>query len=200
MEISEKELKKIWNGSTQNELIKFESSRLLMELSHQLAKFEKSVKYRDLREILAALILIPVFSYIAFHTPYILSKIGAATIALYCPIIMYKLRKSQKHRKPADLTVSLSEQLDHSKKYIIEQIKLIDSVLYWYVLPFIPGTVLYFAGLGLNIAMLSSMLIFVFLVNAGILLLNKYVVKKYFLPLLKSIDTAIEDLKVINDE
>lgn len=194
----EEELKKIWHGSTQKELIRFERSKLLIDLNHRLADFEKSIKYRDLREIIASLILIPVFIYIAIHTPHVLSKIGAATIALYCPVIIYKLRKSQKHRKPADLTVSVSEQLDHSKKYVIEQMKLIDSVLYWYILPFIPGIVLFFIGLRQSFVLLSMMITFVLLVNAGIFILNKYAVNKYFKPVLKSIDSAINELKETN--
>ena len=57
----EQELKNIWQNSPQKEIVKFEKSKLLIDLNYDLNKFEKSIKNRDRREIVAAIIVFIVF-------------------------------------------------------------------------------------------------------------------------------------------
>ena len=76
----EEELIKIWQSSPNQEVIKFEKSRLMLDVQSHLDRFQRGMKWLYLREALGAIIAIPIFIYFAFDIPHLISKIGAALI------------------------------------------------------------------------------------------------------------------------
>ena len=52
----EQELKEIWKNSSQKEKIKFETSRLLIDLKSKMDHIEKAIHRRDRTEIAASIL------------------------------------------------------------------------------------------------------------------------------------------------
>lgn len=186
--MTEEELKNIWQNNKQPYPIK--DNQIILESSKAAFEdLERKIKLRDNRETIVAIILIPVFIAVAIRTEPLLSKIGAFLVVLSCLWIIYKLRTVKKY-KQIDFTLPLIESLYHQRKYLNEEKKMLDNVLYWYIIPTAVPLQLYFVGLeqyGMAIAYLPLL--------GFIYYLNKYAVKKKFTPLLTKIDLEIQSLQ-----
>lgn len=141
----EDELITIWQSSPKVEQIKFEKSRLIIDLQSSLDSFHKAVKYRDLREIIPAIVMIPLLAHATYTTPHTLSKIGAALGTIWCIYVIFRLTKAKKH-KPSAFSENYISYLNKTREYLIVQKQLLDTVLYWYILPSCTGIILFFLG------------------------------------------------------
>jgi hypothetical protein len=191
----EQELKNIWQNSPQKEIVKFEKSKLLIDLNHDLTKFERSIKNRDRLEILAAIFVFAVFSYYAYYYTQPLAKIGSILICLASVFIVYKLKHLQKLKKPIDFTLSMKEQLKESLIYITQEKNLLDTILHWYILPLSLGMIVFIMGLIKDLDRLLMELLGLVVLNIAVYLLNKRAVKKKFLPLINDINSSINELE-----
>src|SRR5579885_1868435 len=99
----EDELIKIWQSSPNSERIKFEKSRLMMDVQSSLDDFNKKVKHRDLRELIAFAIAAPVFAYYIYSVPFVLTKIASALILVWGVFVVLRLRNAKK-LQPAKFT------------------------------------------------------------------------------------------------
>ena len=205
----EEELKNIWKNSHKIDQIKFETSRLIIELDHRLKTLNKSIKNRDRREIIASILGMFVFGYFLYEVPFITSKIASGIAILWFGYVIYRLKKVQQFNKPIAYTRSFHEQLNHQKKHLLKQIDLLNNVLYWYVLPpFImnliflfglkpPETVNWTGFLSEHIPYnTTEKLMFIgfnFLISIGIVWLNKRAVSKTLKPAVDEINKALTD-------
>jgi len=191
----EQELKNIWQNSPQKEIVKFEKSKLLIDLNHDLAKFEKSIKNRDRREIIAAFFVFTIFGYYAYFYTHPLAKIGAIMICLASVFVVYKLKHAQKLKKPIDYALNMSKQLNDSLIYITQEKKLLENILYWYLLPLSLGLMVFAMGLNKSWDRLLIELSGLVLLNIVIFILNKRTAKKKCSPLIDTINTSIKELE-----
>ena len=193
----EDELIKIWQSSPNQEKIKFEKSKLIIEVQSSLDRIQRSWKYMIIRETIAAIIAIPAFLFITYNVPYTISKIGSIWIVLAVIYILIRLKSAKKH-KPTDLTETYIDYLYKTKDYLNAQKKLLDTVLYWYVLPVFPGYVLILLGFihipeKRKIIIIAALAFVVMAILAHFL--NKRGVRKEFDPRLKKIDELIQVLE-----
>lgn len=130
------ELNKIWNSSSKVEKVKFEKSRLILELQSNMDNLHKRIRFRDLREIVAAIIVIPIFIYYAIIIPYLISKIASILIVVWACYVIYKLRQVN-NNKPSDYHENYLIYLEKNKEYLREQKELLDNIFWWYIAPFL---------------------------------------------------------------
>jgi hypothetical protein len=189
----EEELIKIWQSSPNQERVKFERSRLMIELQSSMDHFHKKIKYRDLMEQLAVVLIIPVFAYYAYSIPQTLTKVASVLIIFWGIYIVVRIRNAQKN-KPGAFTETYMEYLYKTREYLRIQKHLLDSVLYWYVLPgfaLISLFVLGFIGVPGKSQYITKMMIGNTVLAVSIYLLNKRAVKKEFIPRLEKVDRLI---------
>jgi large-conductance mechanosensitive channel len=188
----EEELIKIWQSSSNQERIKFEKSRLMLNLQTSLDEIHKKIQYRDLREYIAIGIVIPVFAYYAYSVPNLLSKVASFLIIGYALFVALKLRNAKKY-KPSAFTETYLEYLHKSKEYLLHQKQLLDSVIYWYILPGIILTMLFALGLGVTdrLKPILKVAIANVVIAISIYYLNKQAVRKELVPRLSKIDELI---------
>ncbi|WP_299213220.1 hypothetical protein [uncultured Aquimarina sp.] len=194
----EEELIRIWKSSSKEEQIKFEKSKLIIDLQANIDRFNKKIKYRDLRETIPAIIMIPVFGHLAYNIPFVISKIGAIIILLWCIYVIIRIRSLKKH-KPVPTTTSYLNYLLETKKYLAIQKKLLDDVLYWCVIPSFIGVFVFFIGINPDPLALIGPFILLSLIGVVIYLLNKHASKVEFVPRLERIDKALKDLEEYED-
>lgn len=192
--IEEDELISIWQSSSNQERIKFEKSKLILDMKSSLDRFHKTIKNRNLRELLAALIVIPIFAYYIYIIPFILSKIASFLIILFAIYVNIKLRSLNKH-KPNTLTDSYINYLYQCKNYISLQKKMLETAFYWSALPVLTCAVLFILGVIINIGVQPLHLIItsVIIIGCGIFIYfyNKWYIKNQYIPKLKKMDALI---------
>ena len=207
----EQELKEIWKNSAQVEKVKFETSRLMIDLNTKMDRIEKDIRKRDRREISASVLGILMFGYFAFAIPFIITKVASVLGMIWFVYVIYKLRNVKKHKLPINLSLSFREQLENQKNYMLQEAKLLDTVLYWYVLPPFVINVIFIMGLGepidlgwthkltevlpFTLKSKLTVLAFIAVFYAFIVWLNKRAVKKEFNPFIEKINHVLEQLK-----
>jgi len=185
----DEELKLLWHNGAKPEIVKLDDVILLNTMSNKLAKFDKDIKARDNREIAAFIILMPIFAVIAWFVPNWLSKAGALLILPWSVISIYILRSVKKYRTD-DPSLPFYDYLVKYRLYIQKEKYLLDTVLWWYVLPCGLACGLFFAGFSR-----WEGLIMVAAVCAGVWWINYRTIKKYFTPLLQNLDEQIRELE-----
>lgn len=193
----EEELIKIWQSSPNQERIKFEKSRLMIDMQSSMDRLHRSIKYRDLREYIAIAFIIPAFSITAFFIPFPISKIASVLIIGWALYVGIKLRNAKRH-KPSAFTETYLDYLRKTREYLLIQKQLLDSVVYWYILPAATLMMLFVLGFGVTMDRLKQILKWVF-INIGLAAvtyyLNKRAVQKELVPRLTKIDELIRVLE-----
>ena len=196
----EDELVKIWQSSPNQERIKFEKSRLIIDVQTSLNDVHKAVKYRDLLDIVSAAIVIPAFAFYIFFIPFTLSKIASGCIALWAVYVIIRIRKAKKN-KPDAFTGTYLEYLRKSRRFLMDQKELMDTVLYWAIIPFVTLVTLFLIGfwqrpgptLNRAIALCGN-----FALGIVIYFMNKWAVKKQIMPRLEKVDELISVMEKDN--
>jgi hypothetical protein len=152
----------------------------------------KKIRNRDLGEQAGAIVGIPLFVYFAYQSPFLLTKVTSVLIILWDIFVIIRVRSARKH-KPGAFTASYLEYLYKTRDYLNTQKQLLDSVLYWYILPAMTLVFLFILGPGIAgrvpkiIKGGAGNVVFAIVIY----FLNKRAVKKEFMPRLKKIDELI---------
>ncbi len=190
----EDELVKIWQSSPEQEQIKFEKSRLIIDMDSSLNRIHRVWKYMVIREAVAGAITVPIFAYVAFTHSFTLTRIGSVLIALGVIYILYRLL-SIARQKPINYSDTYLDYLYKAREVLGMQKKALDNVVFWYVLPIAPGFILFLLGF-IHIPEKTNIILFTFslfiAVAIGAHYLNKWAAKKQFAPRLKKIDELIK--------
>lgn len=194
----EEELIKIWQSSPKREQVKFEKSRLLLEVEAKVEKLHKEMKWLYLREGLGAVIAIPMFTLYGFIIPYLLTKIAFGLIVVWAAYILFVIKKS-KEKIPNQFSLSYKDYLQKTKEYLEEQMRLRVNILYWYVLPFI--SFIYLGLIGVYLAnpemarVLAITAIVGLVASTVIYYLNRRSAKVFIEPKLEKVKQLIMALK-----
>jgi len=211
----EQELKEIWRNSSQEEKIKFDLSRLIIDLNDKTSSIEKNIRRRDNTDFVTAILSVPIFGYIAYVIPFPITKVGIilAMIGFIWGII--KRRNHKKNKLPIQLNLTFREQLKNQRINMLKEVRLLDTVLYWFIIPsFIPYAIS-IIGLGdpteygwsntmlnqllpISLSYKMANLIFAVAIFATILWTNKRIIRKTLKPLIKDIDKVMHQLEQEN--
>ncbi|MDB4292419.1 hypothetical protein N9954_03370 [Maribacter sp.] len=191
----EDELIKIWLSSPEIEQVKFEKSRLILDMQSSLDRFNHLAKYALIIEQVAVIIIIPVFLFYVYFVPHLLSKIASIWIAIWACWYMTLLRKF-KRAKPNSLNLDYIGYLKVNRAYMANLKKWADRSMYWYVLPPMSGFFIFIAGPYVDGAINEAFFIKLILIGLVTVILTyfykRWAVKKIYMPRLKKIDELIK--------
>ncbi len=193
----EDELVKIWQSSPNTEVIKFEKSRLMVDVQSGLSRIEMAIKARDRHELMACLAIIPAFGITACFIPFLLSKIACILIVAWSIFVLIRLKQAKKN-KPCSLSASYRDYLLQSKVFLQAQRQMLNTVLWWYILPFLVGCNLFLLGFVMNsgkIAVLLKAEVVFVIISVIIYYLNKHVVRTMLDPKLEQIDAVLQAIE-----
>jgi hypothetical protein len=118
----------------------------LEEIRRKAQKLEKGVWWRNLREYAASAIVIATFGYTFLVSPPILVRAGCGLLIAGTLFVVYTL-----HRRGASRTVlaelAFRTCVDFHRMELERQRDLLRSVWTWYLLPFVPGMIVFLLGL-----------------------------------------------------
>lgn len=199
----ENELITLWQSSPKHERLKFEKSKLMVEVQSSLNQFDKTTRLWDFGTIISAASMILVFAYQVYRLPNHITKFGAILIIGWCFFLIYKVTKIKKTR-PHE-TSSYINYLKQNKEYLKSQMGLSHKFMTLVVLPCFSGVILIMIGqLDLVNKSWNEIVgsktfwiqLFIFaVVGTFAFYMNRWVAKKEFLPRLKKVDELLQLLK-----
>jgi hypothetical protein len=139
-ESASEEMKSLWQSQpTDQPKIRPEDFR------RKLDKFERRIFWRNAREYAAGVVVIAGFGYYGWKLSGLLVHVGAGLIIAGTLIVMYELhRRGSVRSAPADL--GLSTCIEFHRKSLERQRDALWTVWTWYLLPFVPGLVVFEIG------------------------------------------------------
>jgi len=194
----EDELIKIWHSSSNEERLKFEKSKLMIELQSSLGRLHRWWNYLEFIEVVSAIIGILSFTFIVYYVPFTTSKIASVLLILFLINILIQLLGIKKN-KLNNLEEDYLEYLKKTKEYLEAQKRLFETSLYWGILPIYPILLLFFIGFW-HILEKRYIIVITYLVAIvmGVYgcFLNKKRLKNEIMPRIDRVNELIEKLKV----
>jgi len=144
--MNEDELKEIWKYSPDEDAVRLEKSRLILEVQSDIDHWSGMLKSRN--KVIIAIVMIGwllIFGMMAFTTPYLLSKAGILLTALSFIFWFVQLKRVKK-LKPRSFSETYLDYLYGIRKYLKAEIKLQNKVVYWFYLPGSIVTLLWHIG------------------------------------------------------
>ena len=115
------------------------------QVRKRTGQFQARIHQRNITEYLAALLVIGVFGWMAWLIPVFTVKAGTILIILGAFYVCWKLHKIA-GREAGQQADNAARLLDHYRSELMRQRDALASVWRWYLAPFVPGAVLFVAG------------------------------------------------------
>ncbi len=193
----EDELIELWKSSSEQTRIRFEKSKLMIELQSSLGRLHRWWNFIERVNVISALITIPTFILIVYVAPLTSMKIASILViawSIYVGVRMSSIKKI----KPNDFEKNYLQYLEKTKVYLLAQKRLLETSLNWAMLTIYPIVLLFFVDLwDKPLARYIGVTAFLALVGIGIYehYLSKRRVKNEITPRLDQIDELIKELK-----
>jgi len=139
-------VKQAWQAS-----VEIAGAPPLDDVRRSADKFYRTIRRRNMIEYVACVVVIAAFTSYIFTMPHILHKIGSALIivaAIYTPW--------QLHRRASAVPPEMAGAVPiyaFLRGQLVRQRDALKGIFWWYVLPFLPGMLLFFLGNGFNAEM-----------------------------------------------
>ncbi len=193
----EDELIKIWQSSSNQERIKFEKSKLMIELQSSLTRLHRWWRYLELIEIVSCVVGILSFTVIVFVAPFTSTRIASVLLILFLINIIFQVLRIRK-TKPNDLEENYLGYLKKTRTYLKAQRRLLSTAVYWVVLPVYPILLLFLIDFW-QLPAKRTIIVITYLAAMGMgvygYFLNKKRVKKEIDPRINRVDELIKTLE-----
>jgi len=192
----EDELNKIWQSSTNQERIKFEKSKLIIELHSSLKRLDRWWNYLELSETILAVFGVFLSIFLFFKIPFILTKV-ALVLMIICAVYLITKYRGVKKFQPSDLEMNYLNYLKKNREYLQAQKKFLRTYIYWGILPVYPIMVLFTISVWAKTPMYLIILINVAAIGIGIYgyFLNQLRAKKEIDPRIIRVNELINRLE-----
>jgi CubicO group peptidase (beta-lactamase class C family) len=184
-------LKKLWQEQQFDASPALPDEKQMVAMKRKMKKFDRTISWRDARESLAAIFIIIWFGRAYFKEDALLTKAGCIILVLSSVFICwYPIRKKQRVPKAAP-DASMTEALQCELEKVEVQIRLLRSILWWYLLPLMAGALVFHAGTQPSLSSNLGYSAFVVALSVFIYWLNQRAVKKSLLPLKNELETSL---------
>jgi hypothetical protein len=191
----DKELKELWQQTGEQAKITINEDQIVTTMQKAMSEFEGKIRKRNLAEIAAAVFVIACFGVYFVFTDAWVAKAGAGIVVGGSLLIILKLvSASRSSAKEEELMASdVHKQLLLFKQKVEQQVRLLNSVLYWYLSPLYAGLVLFTLGSRGVWFSIVFILAITFLFYR-IYKMNKKACAQELLPLKKRIEQALQEM------
>lgn len=195
----EDELIKIWQSSSNQERIKFEKSKLIIELQSSLSRLHRWWNYLELSETVLAVFGVLLSILLLFKIPFILTKLALA-LMIVCAVYLIIKYQGLKKFKPSDLEENYLNYLKKNREYLEVQKNFLKTYVYWGILPVFPIMLLFNISIWGKVP--ENFIIGLILINLAAIgigvysyFLNKERVKKEITPRISRVNDLINKLE-----
>ena len=192
--MDEDSLKRLWSDSNKEQKVTINPEILIDSIHHKSSYMENKIKQRDRSETSVAIFMILVFGGLFFVFPQVLAKIGAVIIILSCTLIIFRLIRARKVNEKQETSSEIKHHLLVSLQQVRQQINLLNTVLWWYLLPLFIGVLCVYYGLSKSLISRVVYTVIVMVMYGYIWYLNKEAVRKKLKPLEADITQTLKEL------
>lgn len=187
-------LKYLWLNSCKEQNVEVNTDKLIDSINKKISDMERLVKRRDRLEIFLAVFMTALFGWWLLADVHTLAKIGDAIIIAGCLLVIFKLLYARKVNVKQDNASEIKYYLMVSLEHTRKQIKLLSTVLWWYLLPFFIGIACIFCAYLPSLLSKAIYIAIVAVLYGYIYYLNKRAVKNNLRPLENNLIKALEEL------
>ncbi|HEY2841105.1 MAG TPA: hypothetical protein VGJ26_18260 [Pirellulales bacterium] len=141
------EIRKQWQSEVARPAATVDPQQLLADAQRRVGSLERGVFWRDVREIMAAVFVVCAFGAAwPLYRSSLVATLGVAVIVFSAPVIIYILLAANR-RQSGEFATSV---LDFSRQRLVwldRQIRLLQTIFWWYVAPLSLGCMLVGWGL-----------------------------------------------------
>ncbi len=143
-ESSAQHMKKVWQDQES------ESDRISLDrICERASRFQKSIWWRNFREYVGAGVGVSVFALYLWHFDTPLIRIGSTLTIVGCLYVVIQLhRRGSARNSPQDL--GATRCLQFHRRELERQRDSLEQIWGWYLLPFVPGLVVFSIGRGME--------------------------------------------------
>lgn len=187
-------LKQLWLELCQTQKLEINTERLIESISQKVSNLEKMIRRRDQLEIFIAVLMMPIFGWWLITVPQVLAKIGAAIILTNCGLVIFRLIHARRINVKEDAASAIKYNLMVALQRVQKQIGLLNTVLWWYLMPFFIGIICFYYASVISVLSRVVYTIIVAALYGYIYYINKKVVKKKLKPMQDAIKKALSEL------
>ena len=188
------ELKQLWQRQSLPSPPPASDREIIDQMKRKLRRFDRNIFWRDVREIAACLFLIVWFGFGLGHKASALTHLGNIIVMLSCVFIAAKLLAARREQRAFLNPRSVREFLLGETAKVSRQIRLLQTVLWWYLLPILCGAMI--AVLGGPHSLVRKMIVLLSFIPIGWFVhwLNQYAARRVLQPLKTELDLTLNSV------
>lgn len=187
-------LKDLWLNANQERAIQINAEKLIESVNRKALDMEIKIKQRDRREIGVALLVMIACGWLLFYMSQVLAKVGAAITFINGILIIVRINRARKVTIPQEATSAIKYQIMVSLQRVRQQIKLLNTVFWWYLLPFFVAVLCFCYAIAHSFTSKVFYTVVETAIYGYIWHLNKEALRKEFKPLENSLVQALKEL------
>lgn len=117
----------------------------IADVHARATRFQDRIRFRNITEYVASAVVIAVFAWMAFVMPEPFVRLGAAMIALAAVYVCWRLFGLARAAKASEVAHTANWVAFHRAE-LVRQRDALRGVWRWYLGPFIPGMIVFLAG------------------------------------------------------
>ncbi len=188
------EARRVWQSQTETEESKMSEDEMLQFVKRESSAFDRAIARRDRREVISGIVVTAVFLPLLFGGPW-LSRIGVLVILVALALIYRRLAAARRVEASERVDLSLAELLETERTKVNGQIRLLESVVSWYIIPPAVGAMLIVIGLDGLSWFTVGYTIFALAISVLVYLMNSSAVRHDLRPRRAQLDRLIQELK-----
>lgn len=124
---------------------------LLEWIRERSAQFDRRIWRRDLGEGVAAAAMVLLFGYALVTLDTWLSRLGAAVVMVASVFVVLWMRRARRAGRAIGPEASVADRLRAQRERVSTQVRLLQTVAWWYLAPLGVGVALFVFGLGVPV-------------------------------------------------
>jgi hypothetical protein len=183
-----------WNAQTIGAEARMPEEEMLATVRRESSAFDRAIRRRDRRELIVAIVVMVLFLPLLATGPW-LARAGVLVVLGAFALIFTKLGAARRLETAERVDLSLAELLEGERTKVEGQIRLLESVVYWYIIPPTVGAILIVAGLDGLSWFTGAYAMFALVVAVVIHRLNQRAVSHDLRPRRAELERLIHELK-----
>ena len=194
--------KQAWQTQSSPTRLTIDAELLLKEVRRNQQYFTAIIFWRDVREVGAALLMVPLWLYLGFKLA--LPWTWYLTVPVLVWVAGYMLADRMRHtRQPPEPGEPLRQRVERSLAQVEHQIWLLRNILWWYLLPLALSMLAFFgqvawqvrSGGWLTALVVAGLVIVGVIILAGVYRLNQDAVRSELAPRRQQLEALLMSLK-----
>ncbi|HEU4586415.1 MAG TPA: hypothetical protein VFR95_11740 [Gemmatimonadaceae bacterium] len=186
--------RRAWQSQTMSEESKMSEDEMLQFVKRESSAFDRTIARRDRREVIAGIIVAMVFLPLLLTGPW-LSRVGVLVVLAAIALIYRRLGAARRVEAGERVDLSLATLLETERSKVEGQIRLLESVVSWYIIPPAVGAMLIVIGLDGLSWFTAGYALFTLAIAVLVYWLNRLAVRHDLRPRRAQLDRLIQELQ-----